>query len=78
MGSLQKSTGIMKAMNGLVKLPEISMTMQEMSREMMKAGVIEEMMEDTLEGVLDTDGDIEEEAEEEVQKVLDELTAGVS
>ena len=35
-GTLKKSTDIMKMVNQLVKLPEISQTMQEMSKEMMK------------------------------------------
>ena len=41
--------------------------MQDMSKEMMKAGIIEEMLEDTME-VLEPE-DIEEEAESEVDKV---------
>lgn len=39
-----------------------------MSREMMKAGVISEMIEDVLQ-----DDELEEEAEEEVEKVMHEL-----
>jgi charged multivesicular body protein 3 len=74
-GSLKKSTDIMKMVNRLVRLPEISKDMQEMSREMMKAGIIEEMMNDTLDFV--DEPEIEEEAEEEVNKVLFELTKGV-
>lgn len=35
-GSLQKSTEIMKLSNTLVKLPQISQTMREMSMEMTK------------------------------------------
>ena len=37
-GSLQKSTEIMKLSNNLVKLPQISQTMREMSIEMTKVG----------------------------------------
>jgi len=74
-GSLSKSTEVMKTMQQLVKLPEIQKTMMEMSREMMKAGIIEEMMEDTMESITDAD-DMEEEANEEIDKVLYELTAG--
>ncbi|CAL1285133.1 unnamed protein product [Larinioides sclopetarius] len=74
-GALEKSTDVMKGMEKLVKIPEISRTMQEMSKEMMKAGIIEEMMEDTFEG-LDDEEELEEEAQEEVDKVLWELTAG--
>jgi charged multivesicular body protein 3 len=37
-GSLQKSTEIMKLSNALIKLPQISQTMREMSMEMTKVG----------------------------------------
>ncbi|KAG5649014.1 hypothetical protein DXG03_000363 [Asterophora parasitica] len=73
-GSLQKSTEIMKLSNALVKLPQISQTMREMSMEMTKAGIMEEMLEDTLE--MDEDEELEEEADAEVDKVLFDLTDG--
>ncbi|KAI3655609.1 hypothetical protein MP638_006096 [Amoeboaphelidium occidentale] len=75
-GSLKKSTEIMKMVNRLVKLPEISKQMEEMSREMMKAGIIEEMMSDAMDNVLDEE-DVEVEAEDEVNKVIMEITQGV-
>merc|ERR1712025_755694 len=74
-GCLQKSAEVMKTMQQLVRLPEIQKTMMEMSREMMKAGIIEEMLEDTMETVTESD-EMEEEAQEEVDKILFELTAG--
>ncbi|KAM4052296.1 charged multivesicular body protein 3 isoform 4-T5 [Anomaloglossus baeobatrachus] len=74
-GSLQKSTEVMKAMQNLVKIPEIQATMRDLSKEMMKAGIIEEMLEDTFEGMEDQD-EMEEEAEKEVDKILFEITAG--
>ncbi|ESK96053.1 vacuolar sorting protein vps24 [Moniliophthora roreri MCA 2997] len=73
-GSLQKSTEIMKQTNSLIKLPQISQTMREMSMEMTKAGIMEEMLEDTLE--MEDDEELEEEADEEVDKVLFQLTDG--
>jgi charged multivesicular body protein 3 len=42
----------------------------------LKAGIIEEMIDDTMD-VMD-DEDIEEAADEEVNKVLMEVTAGIS
>ena len=42
-GSIQKSTEVMKSMQALVKVPEVAQTMQELSKEMMKAGIIEEV-----------------------------------
>ncbi|KJA30224.1 hypothetical protein HYPSUDRAFT_32361 [Hypholoma sublateritium FD-334 SS-4] len=73
-GSLQKSTEIMKLSNALIKLPQISQTMREMSMEMTKAGIMEEMLEDTLD--MDEDEELEDEADAEVDKVLFELTNG--
>jgi len=89
-GSLQKSTEIMKLSNALIRLPQISQTMREMSIEMTKvrvlsiqsrslvnilqAGIMEEMLEDTL--AMDEDEELAEEADAEVDKVLSELTNG--
>lgn len=74
-GSLQKSTEVMAAMQRLVRLPEIGAVMQEMSKEMMKAGIIEEMMDETFESMEDQ-YEMEEAAQAEVDKVLWELTEG--
>lgn len=74
-GSLQKSTEVMQAMQSLVRVPEVAATMRDLSREMMRAGIIEEMMEDTMD-ILEDQDELEEEAQEEVDKVLWELTAG--
>ncbi|KAF9464502.1 vacuolar sorting protein VPS24 [Collybia nuda] len=73
-GSIQKSTEIMKLSNALIKLPQISQTMREMSMEMTKAGIMEEMLEDTFN--MDEDEELEEEADAEVDKILFELTDG--
>ena len=73
-GALSSSAEVMKSMNALVKLPETQKTMMELSREMMKAGVIEEMLEDTMEG-LDAE-EMEEAAQEEIDKIIFELTTG--
>jgi len=74
-GALSSSAEVMKSMNALVKLPETQKTMMELSREMMKAGVIEEMLEDTMEG-LDAEEEMEEAAQEEIDKIIFELTTG--
>jgi charged multivesicular body protein 3 len=68
-GHLSKSTEVMKIVNGLMKAPELATTMQEFSKEMTKAGVMEEMMNDAVDSALDSE-DMEEEIEEEVDKVL--------
>ncbi len=58
----------MKVVNDLIKVPELNQTMQQMSKEMMKAGLIEETMGEMMDDVFDTD-DIEEDADAEVDKV---------
>jgi charged multivesicular body protein 3 len=65
-GAVEKSTQVMASMNRLMKIPEMQKTMQEMSKEMMKMGIIEELMDDAM-GSLDDD-DIEEDADKEVNK----------
>eukprot|EP00249_Psilotum_nudum_P011661 c23307_g1_i1 orf=354-1040(-) len=71
-GHLSKSVDVMKLVNGLMKAPETAATMQEFTREMTKAGVMEDFVTDALDSALDSE-DIEDEIEEEVDKVLTEL-----
>ena len=71
-GSIKASVGIMKDVNKLIRLPQLSQTMGELSVELMKAGIIEEMVGD----MLPEDGDMLEEdgeAEAEVDKILGEV-----
>ncbi|KAI4334343.1 hypothetical protein L6164_019046 [Bauhinia variegata] len=68
-GHLSKSAEVMKLVNNLMKAPEMAVTMQEFSKEMTKAGVIEELVNDAVDNALDSE-DIEDEIEEEVDKVL--------
>ncbi|KAJ5893670.1 Snf7-domain-containing protein [Penicillium taxi] len=74
-GSLQKSTGIMKDVNTLVRLPELSSTMFQLSTELVRAGIIEEIVSDAIPDneLLE---DEEEEADEEVEKILQEILKG--
>jgi len=74
-GSLKASTSIMKDVNTLVRLPELTGTMQELSQELMKAGIIEEMVGDSLPNDELLEGE-DEEAETEVDKVLGEVLKG--
>jgi len=71
-GSIKASTGIMKDVNSLVRLPELTGTMRELSQELMKAGIIEEMVGDFLPDESLLEGE-DEEAEAEVDKVLSEI-----
>ncbi|KAJ2399185.1 Vacuolar protein-sorting-associated protein 24 [Coemansia sp. RSA 2559] len=74
-GTLQKSTHVMKSVNQLISVPQLQRSLMEMSKEMMKAGIIDEMTEDMLESI--DDADVEEEAEAEVDRVLAEVTEGM-
>ncbi|KAF2199884.1 SNF7 family protein-like protein [Delitschia confertaspora ATCC 74209] len=71
-GSIRASTGIMKDVNSLVRLPELQGTMRELSMELTKAGIIEEMTSDILPESELLEGE-DDEAEEEVDKVLTEI-----
>jgi len=74
-GSIKASTGIMKDVNSLVRLPELTGTMRELSQELVKAGIIEEMVGDSLPDDELLEGE-DEEAEMEVDKVLGEVLQG--
>jgi charged multivesicular body protein 3 len=62
----------MKDVNTLVRLPELTGTMRELSQELTKAGIIEEMVDDSLPNN-ELFEDEDEEAESEVDKVLGEV-----
>lgn len=68
-GSLAKSTEVMQAMQRLVRVPEVAQTMQDMSKEMMKAGIIEEMLDETFEDMEDQE-ELEDAAQVEVCKLI--------
>lgn len=71
-GSLKASTGIMKDVNSLIKMPELTGTMRELSQELVKSGIIEEMVGDSLPDSELLEGE-DEETEAEVDKVLGEV-----
>ncbi|EHK45397.1 uncharacterized protein TrAtP1_003696 [Trichoderma atroviride] len=70
-GSIRASVGIMKDVNSLIRLPVLTGTMRELSVELMKAGIIEEMIDETLPEDMDMLED--EEGEGEIEKVLGEV-----
>ncbi|KAI1376016.1 hypothetical protein F4677DRAFT_420030 [Hypoxylon crocopeplum] len=74
-GSIRASVGVMKDVNSLIKLPQLAATMRDLSSELMRAGIIEEMVGESL-PVDDVLEDEEEEAEGEVDKVLGEILKG--
>lgn len=72
---MKASTGVMKDVNALVRLPELMGTMRELSQELVKAGIIEEMVGDSLPDDQLMEGE-DDEAEAEVDKVLGEVLQG--
>jgi charged multivesicular body protein 3 len=71
-GSIRASVGVMRDVNSLIRLPELADTMQELSGEPMKAGIIEEMVGENLPE--DSVAEFGEEVDEdEVDKVLGEI-----
>jgi len=68
-GVMQKSTQVMGMMNSLIRLPELNKVMMTMSREMEKAGLIEEILQEPFE-----DEELDEEADHEVDRIVEEIT----
>jgi len=73
-GCIKKSTEIMALMNSMFRLPEMQKTMMTMAKEMEKAGLIDEMVEETMDLADDIE---EEEVNEEVNKVITELNLDI-
>merc|ERR1740138_417246 len=71
--SLKMSAGVMKDMNRLMNVPELQSVMQDMQKEMARAEITDEIMEETF-----AESDDEEEIDGEVQKVFDELALDTS
>jgi charged multivesicular body protein 3 len=71
---IAQSTTIMKEVNSLVRLPQITGTMRELEQELLKSGIINEMVGDTVD-MLDEDEELEEEVDEEVNRIISTLTS---
>lgn len=74
-GCISKSTDVMQAMNKVVNIPELRADMNSLAREMERAGMIDEIMEDTLE-MMEPES-LEGEANAEVDRIMEELTSGI-
>lgn len=68
------STGLMREVNSLVRLPQLQSTMIELEKELMKAGIISEMVDDTMESVQNQDEELDEEIDEQVNKIVEQYT----
>lgn len=71
-GSLRMSADVMRQVSSLCNLPELSTSMQELSQQMLKNAVIEDVMEEAFEDMAGEDE--EEESEAALQAIIDEVT----
>ena len=67
--SLKTSASVMKNVNSLVRLSEVTDAMREVSKELTKAGIIEEMVSDSID-VIDPEQATEDELEVVIQEAL--------
>lgn len=74
-GCIAKSSEVMAAMNNVLNIPELKADMNALAREMERAGMIDEIMEDTFE-MMEPES-VESEANAEVDRIMEELTAGL-
>eukprot|EP01064_Diplonema_japonicum_P019951 TRINITY_DN2890_c0_g3_i1.p1 TRINITY_DN2890_c0_g3~~TRINITY_DN2890_c0_g3_i1.p1 ORF type:complete len:219 (+),score=64.29 TRINITY_DN2890_c0_g3_i1:59-715(+) len=74
-GAMQSSSAMLQDMNRLVRVEEVSSTMMDMQREMMKAGIIQEQIDDAVDNVVGDDMDSDD-ADEEVNKIIDDVMSG--
>lgn len=72
--SIHSSTSIMRDVNLLIHIGAVSQTMQELSKELTKAGIINEMMDDMVDLDYEEDEELESESQEEVNKIIATLT----
>ncbi|THD21756.1 Charged multivesicular body protein 3 [Fasciola hepatica] len=73
-GCMKQSTTLMKAMSQLVKIPQLQNTMRDLSKEMAKMGLMQEMMEETMDSALGDEQDMGEAIDAEVNRIIGELT----
>ncbi|VVT48767.1 uncharacterized protein SAPINGB_P001941 [Magnusiomyces paraingens] len=73
-GTMKVSTGVMKDMNSLIRLPELTATMNSLGKELVKAGIIEDMVGDTMDLLDENEMFEDSEAEDEVNAILSEIT----
>lgn len=71
--SMQALTVVMKEVNLLINLGVVLGTMQELSKELMTAGIINEMVDDMVD-VDDMDDALEEDATAEIDKIIESIT----
>ncbi|KRZ54618.1 Charged multivesicular body protein 3, partial [Trichinella nativa] len=71
--SVEKSANVMKSLQYLVNLPESAASMRNLSKEMMKAGIIEEIMEEAIDNATQSETD-DDDIQAEIEKIVNEVT----
>ena len=71
-GHIQKSGELLSVMNSVVKFSAVAKNMMELSREMSRAGMMEEMVTDAMDSALEDPSAVEA-SENEVEALLSEL-----
>lgn len=69
-----ESAVLMMEVNQLVRLPQLQGTMIELEKELLKSGLISEIIDDSMEGVCAVDEELDEEINEEVNKIVEQYT----
>ncbi|CDO96497.1 unnamed protein product [Kluyveromyces dobzhanskii CBS 2104] len=69
---MAQSAGLMREVNSLVRLPQLRVTMMELEKELVKSGIITEMMDDAMESYDEAE---EDEIDEQVEQIVAEYTS---
>ncbi|KAM3174307.1 hypothetical protein ACTXT7_010824 [Hymenolepis weldensis] len=73
---INRDIKIRTGFSGVEELPGLQTTMKNLSKEMMKLGLMNEMVDDSIDNTLGGGEELEEKAQSEVDKILFELTNG--
>ncbi|KAI0465199.1 hypothetical protein LJB42_000424 [Komagataella kurtzmanii] len=74
-GSLSKSTEIMREVNSLVSFPQLRNSAQELERELMKSGIINEMVDDLVDEVDEDEELMEEEEVQAINEIIEQYSS---
>ncbi|UJR38232.1 hypothetical protein I4U23_030905 [Adineta vaga] len=74
-GIMQKSNEVARSMAQLMKVGQFQSVAGQFSKELIKMGIMGEMMNEAVDAAMDNN-ELEEETDEEIAKVLDEVLAG--
>ncbi|CAF1514424.1 unnamed protein product [Adineta steineri] len=74
-GIMQKSNEVARSMAQLMKVGQFQAISAQFSKELIKMGIMGEMMNEAVDAATDNN-DLEEETDEEIAKVLDEVLSG--